>query len=65
MNDQTATDETKPTTKIARIEEKLDHGILADVAATSGGISFRTMTEIMEFAKLMSLAGVGNVIEPL
>jgi len=57
MNDQTI---AEPGTKLSRIEDKLDHATLAEVSVTGerGGITFRTMTEVMEFAKLMSLAGV-------
>ncbi len=55
MNDQAI---AEPGTKLARIEEKLDRNTLADVAASTGGVQFRTMTEVMEFAKLVSLSGV-------
>lgn len=55
MTDQTV---AEPSTKIARIEDRLDRNTLSDVSATGGGVQFRTMTEVMEFSKLMSLAGV-------
>lgn len=55
MSDQTT---TEPSTKISRIEDRLDRSTLAEVAATGGGVQFRTMTEVMEFAKLVSLSGV-------
>lgn len=56
MNDQTTVAE--PNTKLARIEDKLDRNTLSEVSATGGGVQFRTMTEVMEFAKLVSLSGV-------
>ena len=57
MNEQTT---AEPSTKLAKIEDKLDRSTLAEVAISGAGgsVKFRTMTEIMEFSKLMSLAGV-------
>ena len=57
MNDQTT---VEPSTKLAKIEDKLDRSTLSEVAISGvgGSVKFRTMTEIMEFSKLMSLAGV-------
>lgn len=57
MNEPTA---IEAPSKISRIEEKLDRSTLSEVALSGagGGVQFRTMTEVMEFSKLMSLAGV-------
>lgn len=44
---------------LARIEEKLDRVAVGNTAVseTMGGLSFTTMSEVIEFAKLMSLSG--------
>lgn len=44
---------------IARIEERLDRVAAGNTAVSDnlGGIAFQNMTEVMEFAKLMSLSG--------
>lgn len=44
---------------IARIEERLDRVAAGNTAVSDqlGGIVFQNMTEVMEFAKLMSMAG--------
>lgn len=44
---------------IARIEERLDRVAVGNTAVSDqlGGIVFQNMTEVMEFAKLMSLSG--------
>lgn len=44
---------------IARIEEKLDRVAVGNtpVSETMGGLTFTTMSEVIEFAKLMSLSG--------
>jgi hypothetical protein len=45
-------------TRLARIEDKLDKNAAGEIAvAVGGGVQFRSMLEVMEFAKLMSLAG--------
>ncbi len=47
-------------TKLARIEDRLDRAVAGEMAVSfgQGGVSFRSMTEIFEFAKLMALGGV-------
>lgn len=44
---------------IARIEERLDRVAIGntEVSDSLGGIAFQNMTEVMEFAKLMSMSG--------
>src|SRR4051812_7668530 len=44
--------------KLTRIEDSLDKARAGDVIASfkQGGVQFQTMIEVMEFAKLMSLA---------
>lgn len=44
---------------LARIEEKLDRVAVGNtpVSETMGGLTFTTMSEVIEFAKLMSLSG--------
>jgi hypothetical protein len=56
---------TQPATnplqdKIARIETKLDTEIAADLSTSSGsgGMVFRNMVEVMEFAKLVAVSDV-------
>lgn len=50
--------ETAESTKLTRIEERLDKGVAgAQTIGAVGGVMFQNMMEVMEFAKLMSLSG--------
>lgn len=49
---------TEQGSKITRIEERLDKGVAGQqMIGAVGGVMFQNMMEVMEFAKLMSVAG--------
>lgn len=48
---------TEPESKIARIEDRIDRGIAGATAINMSGVKFQSMSEVLEFSKLMSVAG--------
>lgn len=51
---------TQQLTRCERIEDKIDRTVAGEITVTadSGGTMFRSMNEVMEFAKLMSVSDV-------
>jgi len=48
---------TKPKTQTELIESKINREAAGSLIVSSGGMAFKDMAEVMEFAKIMSVAG--------